>query len=316
MLDDALATDLAEMLGRSLTFNDIEAVGGRIFGCYNTHRLENVAASMSVSPLTAARRLMAECEKHGKVCELIAFVAQLDGNLLNGRTVELLNLESFLYRLSLTGRYFDYHKRKLVAVAADRSLMPSWGALRDGKEYPIVVVSVDICGNSRLVKKHSPRVMEKVYYALWDYLRQRLAPCDGRIWSWAGDGGILAFRYQKDTSPAVLCCLEILLSLPAFNLRNKPIKDDVVLRIGMDAGSVKFMTDTGRIVSEVVNYAAHLEKKGTEPWGLSVSDAVYGGLTPAIKRLFCAKQQFEGRAAWSLVFDRTAALRAPEDCPD
>lgn len=190
--------------------------------------------------------------------------------------------------------------------------MSDWGALREGREYPIVVVSVDICGNSRLVKKHSPRVMEKVYYGLWDYLRQHLAPCDGRIWSWAGDGGLLAFRYARDTSPAVRCCLEILLSLVVFNLREKPIKDDIVLRIGMDAGSVKFVSDTGRIVSDVVNYAAHLEKKGTEPWGLSVSDTVYAGLTPEIKRLFCTKRQFEGRMAWSLVFDRVAALCASD----
>jgi class 3 adenylate cyclase len=316
VLDVALLTDLAEMLGRSLTFKDIEAVGGRLFGAYDAHRLENVPDTMSVSPLAAARRLLAECEARNKLDDLVSFVAQLDGNLLNGRTVDLVNLDSFLYRLSLTGRYFDYQKRRLVAVSKDKSLMPNWGALRDGKEYPVVVVSADICGNSRLVKKHSPRVMEKVYYGLWDWLRQRVASCDGRIWSWAGDGGLLAFRYSTDTSAAVRCCLEILLTLPVFNLREKPIKDDIVLRMGMDAGPVKFASDTGRIVSDVVNYAAHLEKKGTEPWGLSISDTVRAGLAPAFKRLFCTSRPFEGRTAWSVVYDCAAALRPPEDCPE
>ncbi len=309
MIDSALVTDLAEILGKSLTFNDIEAIGRRLFPDYDTHRLENVAASMSVSPLNAARRLLSECEAHNKVTELVSLVAQLDGNLLNGRIVEVANLESFLYKLSQTGVYFDFGKRKLVKVSADKSLLPNWGALRDGKEYPIVAVSVDICGNSLLVKKYSPGVMEKVYYELWDYLRQKLAECDGRIWSWAGDGGLAAFRYRKDTSTAVLCCLDILVSLYAFNLREKPIKEDIALRIGMDAGDVKFACDTGRIVSDVVNYAAHLEKKGTTPCGMSISDTVYAGLTPRLKKVFRTKQEFEGRTAWSLVFDAGEALK-------
>jgi hypothetical protein len=77
----------------------------------------------------------------------------------------------------------------------------------------------------------------------------------------------------------------------------------------MDAGSVKFACDTGRIVSDVVNYAAHLEKKGTSPCGMSISDAVYAGLPPRLRKLFPTKQPFEGRTAWSLVFDPDAALR-------
>jgi class 3 adenylate cyclase len=309
MIDSALLTDLTEILGKSLTFNDIEVIGGRLFGKYDTHSLEGIAASMSVSPLTAARRLGAECEARDRIDDLVSLIVQLDGNLLNGRIVELVNLENFLYKLSLTGIVFDFSKRRLVQASSDKSLAPNWGALRDGKEYPVVVVSVDICENSKLVKKYSPKVMEKVYYELWDYLRTRLAASDGRVWSWAGDGGLLAFRYRKDTSEAVRCCLEILLALVVFNLRDKPIKDDVVLRIGMDAGNVKFMSDTGRIVSDVVNYAAHLEKKGTPPWGLSVSDAVHAGLGAPLRKLFAARQEFEGRTAYTLTFDPQAALR-------
>ena len=308
MIDAALLTDLAEILGRSLTFNDVEVVGGQMFRGYNTHKLESISPGMSISPLNAARRLVTECEDAGKTLDLVAMVVQLDGSFLNGRVVEIVSLENFLYKLSLSGLYFDFQKRKLLRVDTDKKQMANWGALKDGKEYPIVVASVDICGNSKLVKKHSPKVMERVYYELWDYLRHKLELYDGRIWSWAGDGGILAFRYRKDTSEAVRCCLETLLALPVFNLSARPIKDDIVLRIGLDAGTVKFASDTGRIVSDVVNYAAHLEKKGTAPSGLSVSDSVYGGLPAPLKKLFTEKKEFEGRTAYSLIYDFSAAV--------
>ncbi len=155
---------------------------------------------------------------------------------------------------------------------------PGWGALRNGKEYPITVASVDICQNSE----------------------RRLEVHEGRMWSWAGDGGLFAFRGDRREVAAVSCCLEILYSLPVFNLQpDKPIRDDICLRIGMDSGSVKFFEDTGRIVSEVINYAAHLEKKGTSPGALSVSDEVLARLPAYLKAVFTAKREFEGRTACS-----------------
>ncbi len=38
------------------------------------------------------------------------------------------------------------------------------------------------------------------------------------------------------------------------------------------------------------------------------ADAVYAGLAPRVKKLFRTKQEFEGRTAWSLVFDAEGAL--------
>ena len=196
-----------------------------------------------------------------------------------------------LYNLSRSGTYYDFGKRRFVGFETDKKSLPGWGALRNGKEYPITVASVDICQNSELVKKNKTAVMEKVYYRLWDFLKHRLDVHEGRMWSWAGDGGLVAFRGDRREVSAVSCCLEILYSLPVFNLQpDKPIRDDICLRIGMD---------TGRIVSEVINYAAHLEKKGTSPGALSVSNEVFARLPETLKTVFTAKQEFEGRTAYS-----------------
>ena len=94
------------------------------------------------------------------------------------------------------------------------------------------------------------------------------------------------------------CCLEILSALPVFNMQpDKAIKDEIHLRMGLDFGPVKFFTDTGRIVSDVINYAAHLEKKGTKPRALSVSDTVRSRLSPSMKQVFPHQMKFEGRLA-------------------
>jgi class 3 adenylate cyclase len=302
MFDTALIRDLAEMMGKSLTFKDIDAIGGYLFKdhTYSTHSVAGVDKKVSISPLNAARMLVENCENQHKLKELFAFVFELDGAPLNGRNVFLDGLESLLYRLSRSGTYYDFTRRRFVDFDKEKTILPSWGVLKNGKEYQIAVASVDICQNSELVRKHKPAVMEKIYYRLWQFLRHKLDLYDGRIWSWAGDGGLFAFRGEQNIVKAVSCSLEILYTLPVFNLRpDKPISSDICLRIGMDFGTVKFLDDTGRIVSEAVNYAAHLEKKSTKPMALSVSDSIHGVLPASLKKPFSAIGEFEGRLAYS-----------------
>jgi class 3 adenylate cyclase len=301
MFDETLIKDLSELLGKSLNYKDIEAIGGYLFKnrAYNLHDAAAVDQKLSISPLNAAKILLDEAERKGKLKDLFIFSIELDGSVLNGRVVELQGLENMLYRLTRSGQYFDYSRRKFVDVD-DQHALVNWGALRDGREYPVAIASIDICQNSELVKKHKTKIMETVYYRLWEFLKAKLDVWEGRIWSWAGDGGILAFRGEENVPKAVSCCLEILASLSVFNMQpDKPIKDDICLRIALDFGPVKFFSDTGKIVSEVINYAAHLEKKGTKPGSLSVSDAVHARLSPAMRKVFGEETSFEGRTAHS-----------------
>ena len=282
MFDETLIKDLIEMYGKSLSFTDIEAVGGYLFKqrSYSIHAVAGFDPKRSVSPLNAAKVLVEEVEKKNRLKDLFAFTIELDGSPLNGKAVRLDGLENLLYRLARTGQYFDFAKRRFVDIDDSTKLL-NWGALREGREYPFVIASVDICQNSEMVKKYTTKVMEKVYYRLWAFLKARLDDWEGRIWSWAGDGGILAFRGDQGINQSVSCCLEILSALPVFNMQpDKAIKDEIHLRMGLDFGPVKFFTDTGRIVSDVINYAAHLEKKGTKPHALSVSDTVHSRLSP------------------------------------
>jgi class 3 adenylate cyclase len=302
MFDTALIRDLAETMGKNLTFKDVDAIGGYVFKdhAYSTHAVAGVDKKVSISPLNAARMLIENCEKERKLKELFAFVFELDGAALNGRSVTIDGLDTLLYRLSRSGTYYDYTKRKFVDFDKDKTVLPSWGVLKTGKEYNMVVASLDICQNSELVRKHKPAVMEKIYLRLWQFLRHKLDLYDGRMWSWAGDGGLFAFRGQESIVKAVSCSLEILYTMPVFNLRpDKPISTDIHLRIGMDFGPLRYFDDTGRIVSEAINYAAHLEKQDTKPMALSVSDAIYGALPSCLRTPFAAIGEFEGREAYS-----------------
>ena len=80
------------------------------------------------------------------------------------------------------------------------------------------MVSLDIVGNSAKVRKLGPRKIEKLYDTLWSFLKEKLASVDGRIWSWAGDGGIIAFALRDHASRAVRFAIEVQSTVPVFNL--------------------------------------------------------------------------------------------------
>ena len=125
MFDLTLIKDLTEMIGKSLRFPDIETVGGYFFKGFNLHQLEGIPDSLTISPLTAAKRLVIECENKNKIKNFFIFIIELDGTRLNGRIVKLTGLENLLYRLSRTGIYFDFNKRKLIAFDQDKYLLRS-----------------------------------------------------------------------------------------------------------------------------------------------------------------------------------------------
>ena len=77
VIDISVNRELMEMLGKSLTFTDIETIGTDIFKKYSTHELEKVADTVSISPVNAARRLVLECEEKNKLNQLIGEYNQL-----------------------------------------------------------------------------------------------------------------------------------------------------------------------------------------------------------------------------------------------
>ncbi len=308
-IDLTLTKDLTEMLAKSLLFRDLEAIGNYLFKDYSAHLYGSVPKHITIAPLKAANILVSECQSRGKMKELLSFVIELDGTLLNGNIVKLIGLDNLLYRLSRTGVYFDFMKRKFISFHENKEIMPGWGVLREGKEYPIIIASIDICGNSDLVQKHSPSAMEKVYYKFSNFLNKSIYHHNGRVWFWAGDGGIIACRKDDGIDNAVACCIEVLFTLPIFNsMPDKPIEDDIELRIGMDSGTLKYFNDVGRIISDVINYASHLEKQGTCPNGLSISKDVYNELSQGLKKIFNQEMQFKDRTAYTMSFNYIKAL--------
>jgi class 3 adenylate cyclase len=313
----ALRNDLCELIAGSFTTDGVDELGRLLFRSYSSHAIAGADNHITISRQRAARLLVDEAESRSRLPELVKLVAELDGGVFMGKRLDVKDIEVFFSSLARLGVVYDPVRRRLRHTKEEIQRLKNWGSLRDGKTYDITVVSLDIVGNSRLVRANGAKTMERLYFELWRFIERKLDDYDGRMWSWAGDGGLLAFTLSDHVNRAAMCAIDIQSSLPLFNISpGTPIAERVELRLGIDTGPVTFASDTGRIVSDVINYAAHLEKSATQPGSISMSERVVAGCDPRILTIFDDGGEFEGLPYRTASCRLDALFGAPEGCED
>ena len=302
MIDLSLLNETTEILANNFTADEIEELGKIILKQYNGHKAAGVKNHITMSPGKCAYTLVQFINDNKKTFQLIKLLIEMDDSSLNGRFKTIDGLEAYLNKLAKSSIYYDFKKRKLHHSKKDAHEMINWGTLKDGKTYNITVMSLDIVGNSKLVKKYGTKTMEKVYFRLRSFVEQKVLDYEGRIWNFAGDGGLIAFSFKEHITRAVLCALDIRAALSVFNIRpDLQINDNITLRLALDTGKIKFSYDTGHIVSDVINYAAHLEKSGTLPGEISISENVKKELSTKVAKIFSDRGLFEDITYYSTI---------------
>ena len=303
MIDDVLKNEFVELLATNFKPEEINEIGRFLLDKkYDHYTISGTERHITISSRKAALILCDTMgsDRNGGLLRLMQFVAGLDGKFFLNRTVELQRLESFLTSMTRRGYQYDFKSGKIVPAGKDSSRLKNWGALKNDKIYDCTIMSIDIVKNSDLVRSHGQKMMEKLYFKFASFFDHLLEHYDGRIWNWAGDGGLVAMTFKDHEIRAVLCALDIQRSLMVFQLSpDYPIAEDFSLRIGLDCGRIKFNLDTGKIISDVINYAAHLEKQWAKPGCVAISETVFNALPTKLKTAFPEKDSFEGRTCYS-----------------
>ena len=295
MLDISLKQEVIEILSVTFKPNEINEIGAILFKRFDLHQVSGTRSIETLSSRRAAGILVDYCiEKHKEIL-LLEFLIQMDGSIFLGHPVNVEGLEPFFLKFSQIGYSYNPSKRKIVHGKEDPMDQKNWGALKEGKTYSMTILSLDIVENSRLVKKYGTGKMKKLYASLWTFLRERLSPYNGRIWSWAGDGGLIAFALKNHLINGVKFAMEVQNLMVLFNYDpSYPLEEPIKLRIGIDTGKVPFSFSTGQIVSEVINYAAHLEKGICIPGQIAASFRVFREMGEGYSAFFKSYGEFEG----------------------
>lgn len=173
----------------------------------------------------------------------------------------------------------------------------------------VYLVFIDASGHSNVVKKNPHNVAEQAFDLLYENIHSRLKRVVNRnqcetavIWSWLGDGGLIAIYDKKEANSlnTALNFVQDILNLDLPHLqdefKNESIKGELHIRIAVHKGTIKYTEDgqQGFIHSADINWGAHLEK-ATPRDSVAISKNIYDILQLDQQAAFVHVGVFEDR---------------------
>jgi len=297
-----IKSKLIEILSKYFNNEEIDTIGKEIFTKFNAHLLSGQPFGIILPTDIAAKTLVEYSIQQNKLKELTEIVINVILNQGGGiifRKIDAEEVQDLLSQLSSYG----YHFRNNHLILTDEK--DNWGYLEENKEYYFAYLSIDIVGNSQIQLKYDKPLIEDVYGKLLKLIRVWVEFYDGKIWNWAGDGGIIAFYKDNVEEKAVFAAFKIFFEVSLFNLdpqRNK-FHEPIKLRIGIHAGPSIYKENKGNILSDSINFVAHLEKNFTQTNHISISKTVYDKINHRLQKAFQPKGIFEDKECYHLSFD-------------
>ncbi|MBN2322397.1 MAG: hypothetical protein JXQ30_01585 [Spirochaetes bacterium] len=300
---------LIELIGDNFSYEEIIVIGRRFFPDFDIRTEENQFGRLRLPPHNASAYLIEVFRDSGKIPDLIRFLIDVDCHSLNGREIRFVGLEELLVTIQRCGIGYDFKAREFFLVS-QREDRPEWEeCLQEGKEYDFAYVSVDIVKSSRMTRTEERALVERLVGALFDLVKSSASHYGGSVWSWQGDGGMIVFFGPKRAEQSILFSIEALGLLPVFNIGENPFENRVSLRFGIDTGKALYKKDKGSIISQNINFAAHLEKKCTNIDTITISDLVLGALGEKKRSFFREGGTLEGRRYYT--FDPCGFFQCP-----
>jgi class 3 adenylate cyclase len=282
-----------EIIGNHFSYEEILVIGRRFKSNFEICTADNQYGRLRLPPHTASEYLINFINQNEKIPGLIQFLIDLDCHSLNGRQIILKELEDLLVTLRHNGIGYDFGKREFYLIS-EIEAGPKWEeCLQEDKEYEFSYVSVDIVKSSDIARSEDIKLVKHTINSLFELIKKSALNYNGSIWSWQGDGGIVSFWGENCIFQSICFSIEALGLLPLFNIRQSSLENDIALRFGIDCGKASYKKDKGNIISQNINFAAHLEKKCTAINSISISDMVHKNLDHKQSAYFQPKGQLE-----------------------
>jgi hypothetical protein len=161
--------------------------------------------------------------------------------------------------------------------------------MREGGEYIVAFLGIDIVGNSQLVKQYSPQVIKKGYSDIQKIVEKAIDKRNGRIWNWEGDGGLAAFFFANKYYLATLCGMDIIHELFIYNMAYNPLSKPVSLRLAIHGGPCIYASNDEDINKiDVVKKVMEMESKHTRPNTLTITNVIKTSLDTQLSQYFQA----------------------------
>ena len=214
-----------------------------IFPDYDIHKRTGIPDSLVIPTADVATQIVRDVVDRGKFLIFVALLIQTQDQGFMGRQYPIPRLREIIRGTYELGYMFDSVNRIFVEDPRHRRTR-NWGVLEEEVEYQLAFLCIDIAGNTRLVKNHPEEVIERTYADLRETVTNTITKRNGRVWSWEGDGGLVAFYFGDKNTGAVLSAMEIQHELFIYNRIRCRLNSPLKVRIGVHSGHCEYTDNT------------------------------------------------------------------------
>lgn len=195
-----------------------------------------------------------------------------------------------------------------------------WAGVIPGREHDFAFLFVEVDNVEAMKRRHGAENLSHAMDTFRAFIERIATPHDGRLWTWAGFGGLVLFPIPSRGGPGagdpaaagspVLCGLRIALSRIFYDAEESPLPSVLSFRMALSTGSIVYReSDTGAVIAESLNSIFHLGQKFARPGHFVLTEDVLE-LAPQKLRGMCQLAgTFEGRRIHRLATPRYPALQ-------
>ncbi|HOV14943.1 MAG TPA: hypothetical protein PK771_11705 [Spirochaetota bacterium] len=235
-----------------------------------------------------------------KTLKFLNLVIYTYKNGFKGEKVVFNGINAVIKEMAECGYQYNKDLQKVIMVENTQEKRNDWGFLEENKIYNFCFASVDICGNSKLVRKYESSKIKDTYNNFKKLVCSIVEYRGGRIWSWEGDGGLFVFHIDDFVKDTILASIEIMSSMILFNATANFIGEDITIRIGINAGPAEYKSDTSLIISDAIELTKKVEKKHTKPKTISITKHTAVHIDASIRNYF-NNTEIEGMDLYQII---------------
>ncbi|RJP24310.1 MAG: hypothetical protein C4529_02895 [Deltaproteobacteria bacterium] len=298
----SLVNTAVRSLAQSMNVHTMENLARRLIRTYDLNERTGFPPSIPIPNLDAARQIINDMNDGELFPQFINLLVEISTKGWMGKKYDIAYLKELVKEIKEHGFIYDPENKLFIEDPAVRRTR-NWGVLREGQDCIFTFLRFDIVGNSELVRKYPGEVIDATYNDFGDIVKRSLNRRNGRIWSWEGDGGLIAFYFSSKNQMATLCAMEILHELFLYNRLSCRLDEPLLVRMAVHGGNCDYMSSEEEIKKlDPVKKTIEYESKYTAPNTLTVSGVIHATLDDIAAREFTPISSSEKMKLYSYRF--------------
>lgn len=256
-----IKTLCSKALSEAMDVRTMYHVVRRIIPDYDIYKRTGFPESFAIPNRDAADAIISDIIKEDLFFKFIGTLLTIQKEGIMSKKVNIPYLNEILKGIYNSGYLYDSINQIFVENPRVRKTR-NWGTLQEREIYTLAFLGIDIIDNTGIVKRYSKEVVETTYTE-FSYIVQNIAERrSGRLWSWEGDGGVIAFFLGNKYQDAVLTAFEILNNLFMYNHTMCKLNEHLHFRISIHSGECEYTENKDLLIqTEPIKVLQEMEKK-------------------------------------------------------